>query len=189
MAAFLDGEGCIGLGCRNNPAKCRPYRWVIFGHIDNSCEKAIMHIYNVLQKLVPVGKTRGKGYIQNTSRHYNNKPMWRVTVSSRLLKALLLEIGDYLIVKKRQAELILEAIPILASNKGRWTAKNRTERLNLLIANDKRLREIYWEIRDLNKGAKLKSSKRLETISEKTMTEFLEQQADLCIDFLKCESR
>jgi hypothetical protein len=146
VAGFLDGEGCIGIGKRSVPTKHRPFRWVAFSSLCNTNRVALDYIQQLLKRI-----SRSHCNVKASKPSEMRKhTLYTLTMSSMTLKPLLLEIKDHLIIKRRQAELLLSAFPLLSRNRWDWDPEN-----------DVKLERIYQELRSLNKGAKLKSSNNL----------------------------
>jgi hypothetical protein len=144
IAGFLDGEGCIGLGKRTKVTDRRTFQWVIFCGITNTNRASLEYIQKIVLRISKSQRCNICG-----SSHNRKHTLFRLALSSGTLMPLLRQIKDNLIVKKEQAELVLYAYPMLMRNRIYWHPENDIE-----------LERIYQSLRNLNKGAKLKTAIR-----------------------------
>lgn len=137
IAGFLDGDGTIIIGKR----KCD---WTSAGEsyrpdvvFSNTCRDALVTISNMI----------GTGSVgEATVRGRNIKQLYRLRISSQQAKYLLQQIGEYLVIKKDQARLVLEHYDLL--DEGKHCG-------NFLHG----FRDIYYRMRVLN--ARYSHNKRL----------------------------
>lgn len=124
LAGIIDGEGTITIKRSDNRLYCEV-------SVGNSCLELIKRI----QKMISTNKR----YMEKRRKDPNRKPLWVFKISARPdVKKLLEQIKDALIVKKKQAELVLEFIDIMDS------------RLNIHSIPPKAI-EIYEKVRELNR--------------------------------------
>lgn len=114
LAGIVDGEGCIRV---NNAPR--------------------LHITNTSQILIEwlVDRFGGYVWVQQTSFVDNNKPRFQWEVSARQCEAILQQIVPFLVIKKLQAQLVLDYYSEGVSVHGgaqerRATLKERLHMLN-----------------------------------------------------------
>ncbi len=133
LEGMIDGEGCLSIS-RNKSRELRrgfSYRCRLsFGQTDPYSIPRIMEIISKLTGLKYVGKIR---HLPSET----HKPQERIWFEASVLRCLLPQLR--LTVKERQRLLILEMLEILKQNK-----KGK-------LVNEKRLEEIYREVRRLNR--------------------------------------
>ena len=147
VAGIIDGEAW--LGCRKNGIRTRIDRdgnkKVIYTIspsmvIANTKYKLLIYLKNLLDQY-------GKGNISECKGKYaklpNNNKCWAYYVGSGVLSKLLPEIKDLLIIKKQQADLIIELVRI----NQRMQYNGRSRPLNV----ERRQLEIRAALKKLNK--------------------------------------
>lgn len=132
-AGFFDGEGSISL-IKQRANNFRGYRFRV--------EVGVGQVHGWI--LEPLAKMFGGSswYQRKHSSTTNGRPLLQIRWFSLQSLELLRTLGPYLRLKKRHAEFAIEAQEILSSLRGgRGHGK----------ASPKRLWEIYWELKRLNK--------------------------------------
>jgi hypothetical protein len=148
FAGFMDGEGTLTLSKRARPTKTRSFSWYVHGQVCNTNKKSIIAIQNFMQKFSPE-------FVRtiNVSKRNRKKPLYTIQFERKAVEIIIYEIGKYLVIKKRHAQFLMKALPLITQNHHYWSQHI-----------DDELEQIYLEIRKINLGAKLKTAH----ISEKT---------------------
>jgi len=103
LAGLFDGEGHVGLYKRRRKDVKRGYTWAFVSSIINNDKALIDSLHQDL----------GTGYIMTETRpNVNHSDSYKLAFSKGDLKQILPKILPYLRSKKRQVELIIEAIPV-----------------------------------------------------------------------------
>ena len=142
ITGAIDGEGC--LTCFKRKGKKLKLGFGIRPRlsITNTCPEFLSYLKEII----------GFGFIRPV-RYKRQREHWKKVqifdVGSKGLKILLPEIKNGLIIKKHQAELLLELIQINEENNKQRSTKGNTERMI----------EIFNEIKKLNKKGKRFSRK------------------------------
>jgi hypothetical protein len=136
LACAIDTEGCIRLSAFTNPRRRRK-------HLEY---KPIVTIVNTNMDFLNFARSLiGGGYIfQNKDKRSSRKVCWILSIPHRNLESILNAIKPHLIIKRRQCDLLLEALAILKANRA-------FRKGGLLEENFKRLGEIKDELSVLNK--------------------------------------
>lgn len=133
IAAAADFEGYFHIGKAKNKKIKRGFGWSIYFTVNNTNSSIIKHLKTIA----------GGNEIQTVKpRKKTHKVQYRYTIMGNELRLLLPQIIPHLIIKKKQAVLLDEALDI---TKKTW--KNSRGGWN----NDVRLEEIYQKVRKLNK--------------------------------------
>ena len=133
LAAAIDFEGSLCLFKDKHSHCCRGFSWVPKLQIGNVNKEILNHCKGITKS----GAISGGGIYKN---HW--RPVWYWQVCSNGLRELLPLVLPFLIVKKRHAELLIEALDLL---KEHWGNQYHTK-----LPNDLRLQEIEVEIKSLN---------------------------------------
>jgi hypothetical protein len=143
LACFIDTEGNLGL-YKRKAGKRKIKRGFAWGpELRASSTTPIL-----LKQMKAICKC-GHVHAHNFKDEQPRKPQKQYQVSSNGLRYILPKVLPFLLVKHRQAELLLEALSLLHVGNNQWTGKP---------CNDERLEEIYQELRRLNKrGVKILS--------------------------------
>jgi len=131
LAAIVDCEGCLGLWKKREKHLRRGYRYQPALTITNSSREF----------LELIKKTVGCGYI---SRNTKRKDWYQYEMCNNDLRRVLPQIQPFLIVKKKQCELLLEALKLLEEDR-----KSGGRNPELIDRNYERLDEIHEEIAKL----------------------------------------
>lgn len=143
FAGIVDGEGTLGLGADKRNGKIRGYAPYLA--IPNTSKE-------ILEKVVEIA---GTGKIRTRKEaEGNHKKQHVVTFKSNALRKILPLIKDML-CKKKQAELLLEALDLNERSNIKYKDSNRFQRLS----------EIYDEMKVLNKRGRDNSLRSLPTIN------------------------
>lgn len=138
MAGMIDGDGTISLHKDRPRRPTRPskrgFKWRPILGVDNTSKEALEHFAEVtgMGNITPV-----------KSREATCKDKYRLFFQRDDIEELLRKIKDHL-VKKPQAELLLEALELIREYESRGNREPITR------ARDKRLEAIYWELKLLN---------------------------------------
>ena len=135
LSGFIDGDGCIYLG------KAKTGKYISFQTVISVSQKDD-YILQVFKKLLGgnINYSETKGFKGNFI-----VPAWRVA-AKRQVRYILGKCLPYLITKKQQAGLLIEATNIMYGNHcTRFGALRTPEHIQ------KRLEEIYQEIRALKR--------------------------------------
>jgi len=101
LACIIDTEGCLGIWKKKQPRSIIGYRYIPSFTIPNNSRDLVLMTKEICN--------RG-------SIHQNNS-LWIYQLDSEGLRNTLPEVLPFLIVKRRQAELLLEALGIMKDNK------------------------------------------------------------------------
>jgi hypothetical protein len=134
LAGIIDSDGSIFLTKEPRLELPRKFSWRANIFITNTYKQFITFIHELFKV----------GNIQT----YNNKQphhrqAYRLRFQANAMRQILPKIYPYLIVKHKQAELMIEALNLLYENRHHFGKGKRA-------INDKRLEQIYWEIIALN---------------------------------------
>ena len=140
LAGIVDGEGTLTLCKRYNPEMRRGFQWTIAAHISNTS-------LDLLGKASKLLANRPHAYTKKKPTPKNWKDCYILVLNPNIAREILPLLIPHLTAKKRQAELLVEALKLMRENV--WWQVGGTAQ------NDKRLEEIYLEIRRLNKRGKL----------------------------------
>lgn len=138
VAGIFDSEGSFSVGkgdCTRaeRPAK-RGFHWVLNAHIVNTSKTLIEELLRVT----------GMGHIfPERGGRKGGKPNWTWNLRHGEIKTLLPQVLPFLIVKRRQAERVLESVEMFDVCKGLGPNPVTPVR-------DRRLETIFWEMRKLN---------------------------------------
>jgi hypothetical protein len=135
LSGFIDGDGCVYLG-KAKTGKYTSYQSVV------SVSQKDSYILQIFKKLL------GGNINYSETKGFNGRfivPAWRVA-AKRQVRYILEKCLPYLIIKKHQAELLIEATNIMYGNHctrfgALKTPKNISDRLE----------EIYLEMRTLKR--------------------------------------
>ena len=127
---MIDGEGTIVFLPRG-----KTYGWVPCIRIANTNVDLLKQCQAICQGGSICLKARGN---RKTPKG-NKKPVFVFIFTASIIREILPKVLRYLIAKRRQAELLLEALELLKEHRARNTKHTR------------RLREIYLEIKRLNR--------------------------------------
>ena len=139
LACIIDTECSLGLYKRKagNRKIKRGFAWAP----DLRCSSTTPVL---LQQLIAICKG---GSISDCNFVEKRKKQKQFHLSSNGLRRILPKVLPHLLVKRKQAELVLEALSLLHKGNNQWTGKP---------CNDERLEEIYQELRRLNqRGVKI----------------------------------
>lgn len=159
IAALIDGEGSISLNKhhyneRQDRRSKRGFSWSPKVHIWNNSNDLLEHFRSIT----------GYGHIAPVDYDYptrlNNKKGYDLTLHINEAHAVLSAIKDLLIVRKKHAQLFLEALDLMKTYQSLGPVRDTT------IVRDKRLEAIYWEMRLLNSRGKDGEGKVLAEISK-----------------------
>lgn len=142
LAGFVDGEGCISLGIKRQPRTLKNgekvvyYSWTAHMTVSNTHK-------DILDKLCDEWEV-GRVNISRTThflreRGLNVKEAWVWVIEPNDMRILLPKLAPFLVVKQKQAYLLIEALKLMEVRKGKTEDKKI------------RLREIYEENKKLNK--------------------------------------
>ena len=149
IAGFVDGEGYISI-----------YPYVRKDRENQVYYKASFKVSNTNKEIIEWLKSSFGGYIYTrTPKNPNDNISYTWSLDAKNTESVLKSIQPYLKIKKRQCELVLERIR-LRYKQGMGPIKDQTIQ--------KRVVEIYNELRVLNKRGTNLHAKRL---SEKTSKE------------------
>lgn len=135
LSGFIDGEGWVGVAKQKRTSMKRGFKWSPFVQVSNTNLEVLKRVNEMCKNL---------GWVQMTSGHDSAKKRinrgWKVNFvcvfGSNPLRWLLPQIKDTLVIKKKQAEILLDILPLLESN--------------LRHKNDLKINELYSQIRELN---------------------------------------
>ncbi len=147
IAFALDFEGCLSV--ERSYTKRGTYRYGACVRIVNT-EKELLEEFKNIVKFGSIDN--GKLSYENTSKIYS----WSLTRQE--MEIYLPNIKPYLIIKWRQAELILELYSILKTDKFTRTLSYFQKREMYTDEEINTLNSIYWECKELNKKYKYKNS-------------------------------
>ena len=134
LAAAIDFEGSLCLFKDKYGWARRGFSWVSKLSIGNINKDILDHCLSI----TGLGSVSG-GY----SYKKNHRPFFVWAVSANGLRELLPRVIPYLIIKRKHAELICEALDIIKTHWG--------NQYHLGENGDQRLEEIYCEMKQLNK--------------------------------------
>lgn len=138
IAGFIDGEGCLGITRKNTPQCKYGYRFVPYIKVAQ-VEK---HSY-----ILDIFKERYGGHIAKTRKHggnQNNSVMWELK-NNAVVKRMVEDLIDFLVIKKPQAKVLLEFTSI---RKGVNGNSNEHKKIRREIYYEKET--LYEEIKQLN---------------------------------------
>ena len=130
LAAAVDGEGSIFMIKHESKVVKRGFTWRVKLSISNNILAFCKHA----QKIANMGRIYTNMRIHE--KYKNLTHMW--VVEAKEIKQLLIQIKPHLIIKQKQAELVIEA-------------RNLIEQHVNSCQNDSRLQEIYATIKQFNK--------------------------------------
>lgn len=150
LAAWLDAEGSIML-CRGwwgREKYSLGYTYMPRITIGSTTLSAIQAIYEVLYQIC------GGGRLHRHDGPNSTKPYYEIILYPNGIRKFLPKVKNFLLIKSRQADLILEALDLLEQNRrnsGIHRSKPGGEKLqNLYLSNMERLTQIHQEIKQLN---------------------------------------
>jgi len=133
LACAIDGEGHIGLTRMAEPRNRRGFSLIPVVTIGNTSREFIEYFV-----LLAGGKIR----FEKRNKH-NEKSLYRASIYANRIRQLLPTILPYLIIKRKQATLLLEALRLLKEHRPGYAP------------NDRRPYKIFEKMRELNrKGVK-----------------------------------
>ena len=133
LIGLIEGEGTLCLTKTKKATATRGYMYRSCVHVVNTCLELIDRLYEIT----------GLGWVSKPKKPKNNKQITKVIMfSSNDQRQLLPKIYPYLISKKIQCKLLMEALALLEENK-----KCSFNKIN---ENHDRLDEIYYEMWILN---------------------------------------
>jgi len=142
IAGFIDGEGYFSLSvnrCNVQEAK-RGFTWHVLLVLCNTNFEVLKHI----KQTIGGGSLREiKASSLERARIPHKKPIFRLTICSNIIRKLLPQICEYLIVKKEEASLVMKSLKLLEGNNG-WQTKR----------DDELLKSIYTQLRKLRRKAR-----------------------------------
>jgi hypothetical protein len=143
LAGVIDTECSLGLYKRPAYERERVKRGFVWAPVLR-CASTTPSLLEQIKRIC-----NGGAINQQPFQSVVRKPQKQFRLSSNGLRRILPKVLPFLIVKRRQAELLLEALSLLHLGNNQWTGKP---------CNDERLEEIYQELRRLNKrGVKILS--------------------------------
>lgn len=141
VAGIIDGEGTIALNKSKSLSKHPPKRgflWTPRFDVCNTSKKLIDHLLDV----VGCGSAIQLDY---SKYGRNTMPIWRISFKRKgEMNKVLTRIKDYLVAKKRHAELLMEFLELTETYPGARKVQQRT------ALRDKRIETLWWELRLLN---------------------------------------
>jgi len=142
IAGIIDGEGTVYLskGYHKPEYNARPSKrgfcWVPKVSVVNTSQELLIHFKEVTGF--------GAVFSYNYGERENQKMRYYLVLRNNEALILLPQIKEFLVTKKGQAELLIEALEILKSH-------HNLERLEDVVGvRDRRLEAIFWEMRLLN---------------------------------------
>jgi len=99
LSAFIDGEGTIGIWRERRQGNKSGYRYKAVVTVSNTN----FDILSQMKKFVD-----GCVNVHSTGRKKRQKVCYRLTVKQRAVGLLLQQIRDFLIIKRRQADIVLQ---------------------------------------------------------------------------------
>lgn len=136
IAAWIDAEGYLTLRKKKN-------QWLPFIAVRNTNKFPL----DILQEL-----TSGKVFFFRI-KDERRKDIYTLYLSPNKCRKWLPKIKDFLVIKHKQAELMLTALELLKDNQ-RWSGGNKSQYAYKIQANDLRLQAIYEQIKFLNRVGK-----------------------------------
>jgi len=135
LAGLVDGDGCVCLG-KNKVSRKSGYVFCPSLTIWNTNRALLLEVQKTFG---------GKIYI-----HYRKNPNWKTIFDYQLyqreaLRYALTNLVSYLVIKRTQAKLLIEALNLLKSNRYLRTEKEK------YLVNCRKLNEIYLRMKELNK--------------------------------------
>jgi hypothetical protein len=140
LAAWVDTEGNISIARREGEKYRNRSFWLPYIAIANTSLEAVAVLQSVTGGTVRTVQRRKEGW---RDRH-------TVYVSPAKCRVLLPAIRPFLVVKQRQADLIIEALHLLEDNR-RWAGGGKAQYRDRIDANFARLSQIHQEMRGLNR--------------------------------------
>ena len=134
IAGIIDGEGWLGLVNRTDRRNKKNINCQTYLMIGNTNKKVL----DWLVKITKLGNI-SKPYDSEIKLSSNRKPHWLLRFSPNDMRLLLPRIIPYLVIKKRQAEIIIEYLNMT------FKGKHRTEEEYTIIM------RLYDEIKQLNR--------------------------------------
>jgi len=128
LAALIDGEGSISLSATKKKDCSRGFRWRTWVQIRNN-NLTLIKIICCLTKTGTPNRQKGKGKRKESF-------CWRG--EAQFIREILPKILPYLIIKRRQAQLIIQATQLLSKHRAYHTP------------NDEKLRCLYLKLHELN---------------------------------------
>ena len=140
LAAWVDTEGNISMDRRAGEQYRNRSFWLPYLAIVNTSLAAVTFLQSVTGGTVRTERHRKDGW---RDRHV-------VYVSPAKCRVLLPAIRPFLVVKQRQADLMIEALGLLEENR-RWAGGGKSHYRERVDANFVRLSQIHEELRGLNR--------------------------------------
>jgi hypothetical protein len=140
LAAWLDAEGHISMDRREGERYRNRSFWLPYVAIVNTCPAAVGVLQSVTDGAVRIEQRRKAGW----------RDRYVVYISPAKCRILLPAVRPFLVVKQRQADLLIEALHLLEDNR-RWAGGGKAQYRERIDANFVQLRHIYAELRALNR--------------------------------------
>jgi len=135
IAALIDGEGSIFIA-KGKGKTSWGYYFVPTITIANNCKELL----EKAREIIGAGCSPCK--LKYWTNMGNRKVGWYFTIHTNAIKDLIPQIIDWLVAKRKHAELILEFVNLSSKRRGKH------------IPPSKREEEIYWELKKLNRKGK-----------------------------------
>ena len=140
LAAWLDAEGNISMDRRDGEQYRNRSFWLPYVAIVNTSPAAVEVLQSVTGGTVRIDLRRKAGW----------RDRYVVYVSPAKCRILLPAIRPFLLVKQRQADLVIEALHLLEDNR-RWAGGGKAQYRERIDANFVQLSHIHAELRALNR--------------------------------------
>jgi hypothetical protein len=140
LAAWVDAEGNISMDRRQGERYRNRSFWLPYVAIVNTSPAAVGMLQSVTGGTVRMEQRRKAGW----------RDRYVVYVSPGKCRILLPAIRPFLVVKQRQADLVIEALQLLEENR-RWAGGGKAQYRERIDANFVQLSQIHAELRALNR--------------------------------------
>ena len=146
LAGLLDGEGCIYIDSWKDKRKAGIRKqFILRVNIANTCEEVIDWITEKTKSLYCGNKSQSKG---REFKETKRKPLFVWKISGKNAVKFLIDTYDFLIIKKKRAELGIE-FGETKFNNAKQGRKGQFESMPIDLYEKKE--RIYMQIRELNK--------------------------------------
>ena len=137
LAGFWDGEGTIGIIREKRSANKSGYRYTCYMSIANTSLESMKAVADMLSISLDQIKLDNQAHL---SKHPLHKPCYKITVRGRRVLLPIIKMLPYLVVKKRQAQVVIDLASCIEP------------RENYLFPEEEVAREKAWqETMELNK--------------------------------------
>ena len=145
ISALIDGEGSLSISYQKQKTSCRPAVRCLIA-ISNTDRNLLKYA----QKIIG-----GSLYKKSLSSKDNRKQVYQLVLWANLIRKLL---PLPLITKKRQQDILLEALSLLGNKGGSIIINGKRKARTRPIIKDRRLAELKTEMNKLNRRGREKAN-------------------------------